>query len=160
MLTLQHKSPACNVIRPRLDSRGNSNQGEGAGLSIGSFGAVPVSIYQHALLCTLFLCVCVGCTFASGEERPVLSPGPDDSLYFTSLHFSSQSLRVVSRQQPRPRTIPLFRPRCQKQEEKKKSIPRPCEKLLARAAFISPLSSFFFFCTVSLSAVQPSCWNR
>lgn len=92
LLTLQHKSAVRNAIRPRLDSRSNSNQGEGAGLSVSSFGAAPVSYLParspFVRRFFFFPCVCVGCTFPSGEERPALSPGPDDSLYFTSLHFS------------------------------------------------------------------------
>lgn len=74
----------------------------------------------------------------------MLSPGPDDSLYFTSLHFSSQSLRVVSHQQPWPRTIPLFRPRCQRQA-KKKFHPKALRKTLGSHCFYFPPCSFFFF---------------
>lgn len=163
LLTLQHKSPVRNAIRPWLDSRSNSNQGEGAGLSIGSFGAVSVSIYQHALLCTLFsfffgVCVCVlaapfqvvksGLCFHSALMTAFISPActfpPSLSGWYpiNSLgHVQCRSFVLAAK------------------GKKKKNPSQGPAKNSWLALLLFPPCSFLFFLRVSFSAVQPSCWK-
>lgn len=73
----------------------------------------------------------------------VLSLVPDDSLYFTSLHFSSLSLRVVSHQQRKPR--PPYNTALPSSLLRQISIPSP-PKTLGSPCFYFPLASSFFCC--------------
>lgn len=81
----------------------------------------------------------------------VLSLVPDDSLYFTSLHFSSLSLRVVSHQQRKPR--PTYNTALPSSLLRQISIPSP-PKTLGSPCFYFLLASSFFFPDRFLSAVH------
>lgn len=89
----------------------------------------------------------------SGLVQCVLSLVRCDSLYFSSLHFSSLSLRVVSHQQ---RSLSLRRVQCYTQvlTIKANFHPKPLQSPLARMLLFLARSLFFFY-SLFHSAVLP-----
>lgn len=129
----------------KLDRRGNSNRGGGRGLAKAQLDRF-LSLFTSALSFVDFFlyrlhlskwrgpvwfCVCV------------LSLVPDDSLYFTSLHFSSLSLRVVSHQQRKPR--PPYNTALPSSLLRQISIPSPPKTLGSPCFYFLLASSFSFF---------------